>query len=183
MSADAEERAGRLKLMIFDVDGVLTDGTLYLADSGEEIKGFNVRDGHGMKMLQDSGVAVAIITARRSRVVELRARDLGIELLHQGAHDKAAAFSQILSGLRLEEGAAGYMGDDLADLPVLERCGFAATVPEAPEAVRIRAHYVARLGGGRGAAREVCELVMRAQGTLERAIGEYARGAAGRPPR
>ena len=96
MSPDAAERAKRIKLMIFDVDGVLTDGTLYLTDSGEEIKGFNVRDGHGMKMLRESGVAVAIITSRRSRVVELRARDLGIELLRQGALDKAAAFGEMV---------------------------------------------------------------------------------------
>lgn len=170
MNRDAEERARRLKLMAFDVDGVLTDGTLYVADSGEEMKGFNVRDGHGMKMLRESGVAVAIITARRSRVVELRARELGVELLRQGVQDKAAAFAELVSALSLPRSAAGYMGDDLADLPVLERCGFAASVPEAPEAVRLRAHYVARAGGGHGAAREVCEFVMRAQGTLERAI-------------
>ncbi|MBI4291499.1 MAG: phenylphosphate carboxylase subunit delta [Betaproteobacteria bacterium] len=178
MNADAGERAKRLKLMIFDVDGVLTDGTLYLADSGEEIKGFNVRDGHGMKMLRESGVAVAIITSRRSRVVELRARDLGIALLRQGALDKAAAFAEMTSGLGLEESAAGYMGDDLVDLPVLCRCGFAATVPEAPEALRDRAHFITRSGGGRGAAREVCEFVMRAQGTLQGAIDAYLPGEA-----
>lgn len=173
MSADAEERAKRLKLMIFDVDGILTDGTLYLADSGEEFKGFNVRDGHGIKMLRDSGVAVAIVTSRRSRVVELRARDLGIALLRQGALDKGAAFGEMVSGLGLEDAAAGYMGDDLVDLPVLCRCGFAATVPEAPETLRKRAHYVTHSGGGRGAAREVCEFVMRAQGTLESAIDAF----------
>ncbi|MBI2316309.1 MAG: phenylphosphate carboxylase subunit delta [Betaproteobacteria bacterium] len=176
MSRDAEERARGLKLMAFDVDGVLTDGTLFLADSGEEMKGFNVRDGHGMKMLRASGVAVAIITARRSRVVELRARELGIELLRQGVEDKAAALAEIAAGLDLAESAAGYMGDDLADLPVLARCGFAASVPEAPDAVRSRAHYVARAGGGRGAVREVCEFVLRAQGTLERAIESFLAG-------
>jgi len=176
MSPDAAERAKRLRLMIFDVDGVLTDGTLYLADGGEEIKGLNVRDGHGMKMLRDSGVAVAIITSRRSRVVELRARDLGIELVRQGALDKAAAFGEMVSGLGIEASAAGYMGDDLVDLPVLCRCGFAATVPEAPESLRSRAHYVTRCGGGRGAAREVCEFVMSAQGTLERAIAGFLPG-------
>ncbi len=169
----AEERARRLQLMVFDVDGVLTDGSLYIADSGEETKTFNVRDGHGIKMLRESGVAVAILSSRRSQAVEARARDLGIELLRQGAADKAAAFEQMLQGLRLQAEAAGYMGDDLVDLPVLLRCGFAATVPDAPQALLSRAHYVTRAGGGRGAAREVCEFVMRAQGTLEPAIENF----------
>lgn len=173
MSPDALQRAGALKLMVFDVDGVLTDGTLYLSDAGDEIKAFNTLDGHGMKMLHESGVAVAILTARRSRVVELRARDLGIELLRQGAGDKRAAFDEMLAGQRIEARSAGYMGDDLIDLPVLRYCGFAATVPAAPEALQARAHYVASLPGGRGAAREVCEFIMRAQGSFERAIEAY----------
>jgi 3-deoxy-D-manno-octulosonate 8-phosphate phosphatase (KDO 8-P phosphatase) len=173
MSPDARERAGALKLMVFDVDGVLTDGTLYLGDSGEEIKAFNTLDGHGLKMLRESGVAVAIITARRSRVVELRAKELGIELLRQSAQDKRASFDEMLHVQRIEAGAAGYMGDDVVDLPVLRRCGFAATVPAAPEAVQARAHYVAASPGGRGAVREVCEFIMRAQGTFERALEAY----------
>ena len=173
MSPDARERAGVLKLMIFDVDGVLTDGTLYLGDSGEEIKAFNTLDGHGLKMLRESGVAVAILTARRSRVVELRAKELGIELLRQGAQDKRAAFDEMLHGQRIEAEAAGYMGDDVVDLPVLRRCGFAASVPGAPEAVQARVHYVAAAPGGRGAVREVCEFIMRAQGTFERALEAY----------
>ena len=169
-----EERARGLRLMVFDVDGVLTDGTLHIGASGEETKSFHVRDGHGMKMLRESGVALGIITARSSRAVELRARDLGIELLRQGAHDKRAEFDDMLRGLGLEPNAAGYMGDDLVDLPVLLACGFAATVPEAPQAVLSRAHFVTRCGGGRGAAREVCEFIMRAQGTLDAAIDRFA---------
>ena len=170
---DASERARGLKLMLFDVDGVLTDGTLYLSDNGEEMKAFNTLDGHGIKMLRESGVAVGLLTARRSRVVDLRARDLGIELVRQGATDKARVFQDLLIDQRIDAGAAGYMGDDLVDLPVLMRCGFAATVPGAPEAVRSRVHYVAGAAAGRGAAREVCEFIMRAQATLERAIAGH----------
>ena len=173
MAEDAAERARRLKIMVFDVDGVLTDGRLYLSDSGEEMKAFHTLDGHGIRMLRESGVVVGVITARRSRVVELRATDLGVELLRQGVADKAGAFQELVSGRRFAAVAAGYMGDDLPDLPVLTRCGFAATVSSAPEAVRSRAHYVARAAAGRGAAREVCEFIMRAQDTLERAIAVY----------
>ncbi len=170
---NAAARARLLKLMVFDVDGVLTDGTLYLSDSGGEMKAFHTLDGHGIKMLRESGVAVGLLTARRSRVVELRARELGIELVQQGAGDKGRAFQDMIAGRGLAAAAAGYMGDDLVDLPVLVRCGFAATVASAPEAVRSRAHYVARAGAGRGAAREVCEFIMRSQDTLERAIAGY----------
>jgi len=114
-----------------------------------------------------------VITARSSRVVERRARELGIELLRQGVSDKAGVFAELLSGQNLHASETGYMGDDLADLPVLMRCGFAATVPSAPEVVRSRAHYVARAAGGEGAAREVCEFILRAQNALERAIAGY----------
>jgi 3-deoxy-D-manno-octulosonate 8-phosphate phosphatase (KDO 8-P phosphatase) len=164
------ERVRRLRLMIFDVDGVLTDGTLYLGEAGVEMKAFHVRDGHGLKMLRESGVVVAILSARRSRAVDLRAAELGIELVEQGASDKGTAFDRIVGRARLSPGDAGYMGDDVVDLPVFARCGFAASVPEAPEIVRERAHHVTRAAGGRGAAREICELIMHTQNTLERSI-------------
>ena len=170
MREDILERMRRLRLMIFDVDGVLTDGTLYFSETGAELKAFNARDGHGLKMLKESGVEIAILSARRSRAVEVRAAELGITLVEQGASDKRAAFENLIGRLRTSAAAAGYMGDDWVDLPVLARCGFAASVPEAPELVRERVHHVTRAAGGRGAAREVCELIMRAQGTLERAI-------------
>ena len=163
---DVYHRARSVRLAIFDVDGVLTDGTLYYSDSGVEIKAFNVRDGHGLKMLQASGVQTAIITSRRSHAVELRARDLGIELLYQGASDKLATYQELLGRVGLETFATAYIGDDLVDLPVLVRCGLAVTVPEAPAAVRRHAHYVTQSAGGHGAARELCELIMHAQGTL-----------------
>jgi 3-deoxy-D-manno-octulosonate 8-phosphate phosphatase (KDO 8-P phosphatase) len=160
----------RLKLMIFDVDGVLTDGTLYFSESGTELKAFNARDGHGIKMLKESGVEVAILSARRSRAVDARAAELGLTLVEQGALHKGRAFEDLISRTRIAAEAAGYMGDDLVDLPVLTRCGFAVTVPDAPLAVRKRAHHVTRASGGRGAAREICELIMRAQDTLEQAV-------------
>ena len=164
------EKAKRIRLAIFDVDGVLTDGSLYLTDGGEEIKVFNSRDGHGMKMLRESGVELAIITGRASRCVELRAKNLGVELLFQGADDKAQAFAALLAARKLDAAAAAYMGDDVVDLPVLRRCGLALTVPDAPLAVKQQVDYVTRAHGGRGAAREVCELIMHAQGTLERQL-------------
>ena len=167
------DKARGIKLAAFDVDGVLTDGTLYLADSGEEIKAFNSLDGHGMKMLRESGVELAIITGRTSRIVELRAKNLGITLVYQGVEDKARAFAELLAARRLDAAAVAYMGDDVVDLPVLTRCGLALSVPEAPLFVRQRVHYVSRASGGRGAAREVCELIMHAQGTLEQKLQTY----------
>ena len=166
-------RAKGVKLMIFDVDGVMTDGTLYYSERGEELKAFNIQDGHGIKMLKQYGVEVALITGRRSRAVELRAANLGIAHLYQGVEDKRGAYAALLEQLRLAAEQSGYMGDDLLDLPLITRCGFAATVAAAPEAVRKRAHYVARTGGGHGAVREVCEFILHAQGTLERAIGAH----------
>lgn len=169
----ALKRAEGVKLMIFDVDGVMTDGTLYYSERGEELKAFNVRDGHGIKMLRQYGVEVALITARNSRAVELRAANLGIEQIYQGVEDKRGAYAALLAQLGLAAGQSGYMGDDLPDLPLITRCGFAATVAAAPEALKSRAHYVARAPGGHGAVREVCEFILRAQGALERAISAH----------
>jgi 3-deoxy-D-manno-octulosonate 8-phosphate phosphatase (KDO 8-P phosphatase) len=170
MTDDILDRMRGLKLMIFDVDGVLTDGTLYFSETGAELKAFNAQDGQGLKMLKESGVEVAILSARRSRAVELRALELGITLVEQGASKKSAAFERLIGQAHITATAAGYVGDDLVDLPVLARCAFAASVPDAPEIVRQRVHYVTRAAGGHGAARELCELIMHAQDTLERAI-------------
>ena len=170
MRKDLLERMRRLKLMVFDVDGVLTDGTLYYGEAGAELKAFNVRDGHGIKMLKESGVEVAILSARRSRAVDARAAELGLTLVEQGAGDKGHVFDDLIARARISADASGYMGDDLIDLPVLSRCGFAASVPDAPAVVRKRVHLVTRAPGGRGAVREVCELIMRAQKTLDRAV-------------
>ncbi|MDP1717878.1 MAG: 3-deoxy-manno-octulosonate-8-phosphatase KdsC [Burkholderiales bacterium] len=170
---DIYQRAKRIRLAIFDVDGVLTDGSLYFTDSGEELKAFNVRDGHGMKMLQNSGIRLAIITSRRSRCVEQRAKNLGIDLLYQGVSDKLVKFRELLAELGLDAAATAYMGDDVIDLPVLRNCGLALTVPEAPAIVKTHAHYISRAPGGRGAAREVCELMLQAQGALDAQIEPY----------
>ena len=171
---DIYDRARNIRVAAFDVDGVLTDGALYYADSGEELKRFSVHDGHGMRMLKDSGVTLAIITSRRSRCVEERARNLGIELLYQGAVDKLAAFRELLGRCGIEAAACAYVGDDLVDLPVMKRCGLAVTVPGAPVPVRRQAHWVTRARGGDGAVREFSELILYAQGTLATRVAEYA---------
>jgi len=167
------DKAKRIRLAVFDVDGVMTDGALYLTDGGEEIKAFNSRDGHGMKMLQASGVEIALLTGRTSRCVELRAQNLGIKLVFQGASDKGRVFTELLAARNIEAAAAAYMGDDVVDLPALLRCGLALTVPDAPPLVKRHADYVTQMGGGRGAVREVCEIIMHAQGTLERQLVAY----------
>jgi 3-deoxy-D-manno-octulosonate 8-phosphate phosphatase (KDO 8-P phosphatase) len=168
------DRARGIRVAAFDVDGVLTDGALYYSDSGEEMKAFNVQDGHGLKMLKDSGIAVAIITSRSSRLVEARARNLGIDHLFQGAGDKLAAFEELLGRCGVAASACAYAGDDLLDLPVLRRCGLAVTVPGAPALVRRYAHFVTRRGGGSGAVREMCELILHAQGMLAARQAEHS---------
>jgi 3-deoxy-D-manno-octulosonate 8-phosphate phosphatase (KDO 8-P phosphatase) len=167
------ERARAVRLMAFDVDGVLTDGALLLTDGGEEIKAFHTLDGLGLKLLQAAGVSVALITARQSRLVARRAAELGVRHVFQGADDKLAVLEDLRGRLGIALTGCGYMGDDLPDLPLLTRCGLAATVPEAPEAVRSRVHYVSRKPAGRGAARELCELILSAQGALDAAVGRY----------
>lgn len=166
-------KAQPIRLIAFDVDGVMTDGGLYIADSGEEFKRFNSLDGLGLKMLKASGVELAIITSRTSRCVELRANYLGISHLHQGVHDKLASMKNILAQLDLPLDAAAFMGDDVIDLPVMLRVGLAISVPNAPQVVRDRAHYVTVHGGGCGAVREACEFVMSAQGTLDAQLAPY----------
>lgn len=167
------ERARNLRLMIFDVDGVLTDGTLYCADSGEQMKAFNAHDGQGIKLLADAGISSAIISSRSSRAVELRAQNLGIVHLQQGVKNKLAAYQSLLAECKLGDAEAGFMGDDVVDLPVLRRCGLAVAVPDAPELLKQYVHYVTRAHGGRGAVREVCELVLRAQGAMEKVLEPY----------
>lgn len=167
------QRIQAIKLIAFDVDGVLTDGGLYLTDSGEEFKRFNSLDGHGLKMLKASGVETAIITGRTSRCVELRAKNLGITRLYQGVEDKWGAMQTLLAELKLAPEVAAYMGDDVVDLPVMRRVGFCITVPNSPQAVRDHAHYLTQREGGHGAVREACELIMSAQGTLDAQLAPY----------
>jgi len=159
--------------MIFDVDGVLTDGTLLYGPQGEALKAFSAHDGHGLKMLAASGVTCALLSGRRSAAVATRAAELGIEIVLQGIEDKLAVFQDLVKKRGLPAEQTGFMGDELVDLPVLTRCGFACAPREAPEAVRRRVHHVAAAAAGRGAVREVCELLMRAQRTFEPALGKY----------
>jgi len=170
---DILARASRVRLMIFDVDGILTDGSLHFGPDGEALKTFNVLDGHGIKLLQQSGVATAIISARASPIVARRAGDLGIVHLQQGVHDKRAAFEQLLTECDAEYDACGFIGDDVIDLPILSRVGFAASVPNGHAEVRKRVHYITQATGGRGAVREICDLILHAQGNYEAALAPY----------
>lgn len=165
--------AQNLKLMGFDVDGVLSDGRLYYCDDGSEIKTFNTLDGHGMKMLRDAGIEIAIITGRRSGAVEARARNLGIDLLFQAVEDKKDVMAGILAERGLTFAEAGYMGDDVVDLPIMRACGFAAAPANAHALVKEHSHLVTTLRGGKGAAREVCEAILAAQGKLDAALARY----------
>lgn len=170
---DLLERAKRVRFMVFDVDGVLTDGRLWYGPEGESFKVFHAADGHGLKMLAASGVRIALLSGRRSAAVERRAAELGITQVLQGIENKHPAFEQLLAQAGMPAASAGFMGDELVDLPVMTRCGFACAPSEAPEFVRRHAHYVSRAPGGVGAVRELCELLMQAQGTLDAQLASY----------
>jgi len=173
MSPDLQQRAQAIKLAIFDVDGVLTDGKLYFLVDGSEFKTFNTLDGHGIKMLIASGVRTAIISGRTTPVVERRAKNLGIQHLYQGREDKLVVLDELLGELGLSYEHVAYLGDDLPDLPVIRRVGLGMAVASADPYVRQHAHGVTRARGGDGAAREFCELIMRAQGSLDAAQAAY----------
>jgi len=175
LAPDALARARRVRLVIFDVDGVLTDGRLWYGPGGEELKAFHAFDGHGVKLLRMAGLDTAIISGRESQAVEERAKELGIEHLMQDVDDKRKAFEAMLRRLKLKRAATAYMGDDVVDLPVLMRCGFACAPHEAPEEVRRRVHYIASADAGHGAAREVCEFILEAQGKLGAVLRRFLR--------
>ena len=158
---------------MFDVDGVLTDGRLYFLEDGSEFKTFNTLDGQGIKMLINSGVRTAIISGRKTPVVERRAQNLGIQHLYQGREDKLDVLDELLAELGLTYEQVAYLGDDLPDLPVIRRVGLGMAVASANEFVREHAHGVTQARGGEGAAREFCELIMRGQGTLDAAQSAY----------
>jgi len=167
------ELAREIKLLIMDVDGVLTDGNIFITANGEELKAFNTLDGHGLKMLQSTGVKLAIITGRAASCVEHRARGLGIDFYYAGIQNKLGAFRQLLDETGFQEHECAYMGDDVVDLPVMRRVALSISVPDAPSVVRQHAHYVTGNGGGHGAVREAAELLMQSQGTLDKLIAEY----------
>jgi len=166
-------RAKGLKLLLLDVDGVLTDGTITYTHEGNEIKSFHTRDGLGIRLLLESGVEVGLITARESEAVNRRVQDLGLRYVFQKAKNKLAIFEHLLQELGLQPSEVGYMGDDWLDLPLLLRVGFAATVQDAvPEVLQV-AHYVTKRKGGRGAVREVCDLILEAKETGEALLMRY----------
>jgi len=166
-------RLARIRLLLLDVDGVLTDGRIIYDSQGVETKAFDVKDGHGLKLLQRAGIAVGIITGRQSPVVDIRARELGIEIVYQGAKDKLVPFGEILAKLGLTAEEVAYVGDDLPDLPVMRRVGWAAAPSDAIEEVKPYAHYVTVRPGGRGAVREVCDLLLRESGHWEGVASRY----------
>lgn len=166
-------RAKKLRLLILDVDGVLTDGKLFFDAQGVEYKSFHARDGHGIKLLQQSGVKVAVISGRNSAVVALRMQSLGVELVYQGHENKVAAFNEILQRLALEPEQVAHVGDDVLDLPLMVRVGLAIAVQDAHFTVKKHAHWCTQLPGGNGAVREVCDLIMQAQGSFDAAVNRY----------
>ena len=170
---DILEKAARVELVVFDVDGVLTDGSLYIGDDGQEYKAFHSRDGHGMKMLKEAGVEIGIITGRTSRVVEHRMTSLGIEHVYQGQLEKLPAFQDLTRKLELAPQNVAYVGDDVVDLPIMVRVGLAIAVADAHPMVTRHAHWQTASSGGRGAARDVCELILDARSGLQDVFGRY----------
>jgi len=170
---DILAKAAEIKLVVFDVDGVLTDGSLFIGDDGQEYKAFHSRDGLGMKLLRKSGVEIGIITARTSEVVTHRMENLDIEHVYQGQLEKLPALQKLLAKLGLSFEQTAYVGDDIVDLPVMRQVGLAIAVQDAHPLAKQHAHWQTPHGGGRGAARDVCELIMQAQNTLDTQLEPY----------
>ncbi|MGR8934761.1 MAG: 3-deoxy-manno-octulosonate-8-phosphatase KdsC [Gammaproteobacteria bacterium] len=170
---DVIDKAKNIKLLILDVDGVLTDAKLFFDEHGREYKAFHTRDGHGIKLLRQCGVEVAVISGRQSPSVALRMHSLGIEYVFQGRENKVAAFEELLQQLAVSRQETAHVGDDLPDLPLMKRAGLGIAVRDAHFAVKEHADWITSLPGGEGAVREVCDFILRAQGHLERLIGSY----------
>jgi len=170
---DILEKAKQIELVIFDIDGVLTDGSLFIGDDGQEYKAFNSKDGHGLRMLMDGGVDVAIITGRQSEVVKHRAGDLGITRIYQGKREKLPAFLELLEETKLSAEQVAYVGDDVVDLPVMSKVGLAICVQNGHTFVKQHSHWVTDAAGGQGAGREVCELLLQARGKLDDMLQSY----------
>ncbi len=166
-------KAKKIKLLMLDVDGVLTDGRLYYTDHGEEIKAFNVLDGHGIVMLKDAGIKTAIISGRKSQAVKERARELGIKYVYQGIFDKVRVMEKIIKAEKITSENVCYIGDDVTDLALLQRVGLSATVSNGVAEVKSRVDYITTKKGGKGAVREVAEIILKAKGVWERTINNY----------
>ena len=169
---DITERAKKIKLLLLDVDGVLTDGKIIIGNYGDEIKNFDVKDGLGVVLLRKAGLRCAIITARNSRIVKIRARHLGIDKIYEN-HYKIKSLRNIKRRFRVKEEEICFVGDDLIDISILKRVGFAVTVPNAIKETKDVAHYITQSPGGRGAVREVCEIILKAQGKWEKVAKRY----------
>jgi 3-deoxy-D-manno-octulosonate 8-phosphate phosphatase (KDO 8-P phosphatase) len=162
--ASVQTKAKNIKLLLLDVDGVMTDGRIILDNQGNELKAFHVRDGHGTKLAQKAGIIIGIITGRKSEVVNIRARELGITEVHQGAHEKMAVYDQILKKYGFSDAEVAYMGDDVVDLSIFKRVCLAVTVADADPVVKPFTDMVTRAAGGRGAVRELINLILKKQG-------------------
>jgi 3-deoxy-D-manno-octulosonate 8-phosphate phosphatase (KDO 8-P phosphatase) len=170
---DVGRRAARVRLLLLDCDGVLTDGRITPVEGGEELKSFHTRDGHGLVMLHRAGLRSGIISGRTSRLVELRAADLGISYVRQGALNKVEVFESLLAEAGVEPEGVAYVGDDVVDIPLMRRCGLGVAVADATPDTRDAAHHVTQLSGGHGAVREVCELILKAQGLWDELMKRY----------
>jgi 3-deoxy-D-manno-octulosonate 8-phosphate phosphatase (KDO 8-P phosphatase) len=168
-----QKKMEKIKLLLLDVDGVLTDGRITYDNSGHELKSFDVKDGHGLKMLQRAGIKTGIITGRSSAVVELRAQELGFDFLYQGAKVKLEPYREILAAAELTDDQVAYVGDDIVDLPVLRRVGFSATVADSMNDVKPLVDYVTERNGGRGAVREICDMLIKASGQWSELTDRY----------
>ncbi len=173
LAADLQKRLENIKLLVLDVDGVMTDGGLTIGDDGQEYKTFHSHDGLGMKLLKASGVELAIITGRTSNVVKKRAESTGVAHFYQGAEDKLVAFNALIQTSGLQASQCAFMGDDVVDLPPMLKCGLAIAVPASPALVLRHAHYITSKMGGHGAVREVCEMIMQAQGTFDGQMAQF----------
>ena len=169
-TANVSQRAKSIRLALFDVDGVLTDGNIYIDANGTELKVFNIHDGHGIRLLQHHGIDVGVITGRQTKALEYRMQDLGIKHVYQGCKDKFSVYQELLSELNLHEQQIAFVGDDIVDLQIMSRCGLAVAVANAHAFVKKHSHWQTTAAGGHGAVREVCELLLDAQGLLDSAL-------------
>jgi 3-deoxy-D-manno-octulosonate 8-phosphate phosphatase (KDO 8-P phosphatase) len=173
MKKNNKEKLKGIKLLILDVDGVMTDGRIIMDNDGRETKNFDVRDGHGLKILQRYGIKVAILTGRQSKVVEHRSKDLDIKDVYQKVFNKKDVFEKIIRKHKISADEAAFIGDDIIDIPVLNRVGFSVAVADAADVVKKSVDYVARNSGGRGAVREICEMILKAQGKWPEIAAKY----------
>jgi 3-deoxy-D-manno-octulosonate 8-phosphate phosphatase (KDO 8-P phosphatase) len=171
--ADLLERAAKIRLLICDVDGVLTNGQLFFTPTGDELKGFHARDGHGIKLIQRAGIETAVISGRKSPAVALRMESLGVRHVYQGHEHKLAAFEELLEKLKLTPEQACFIGDDLLDLTLLRRVGLSVAVADAHFSIRNTVHHITHLPGGHGAVREICDLILHAQDKLATIVESY----------